>query len=211
MRDSYDAAHSLYDEVDEFHELYANAHKLMFKKGVFALSEMRLQLVKVVRALLAVIKTTDTSIPNLLSGFYAHNNVVVIQTTTCKSSGETVSALICGEREDLSFLSFLLHAHQYGQVEKLRKKALPNVHDDLHLKWDPEVLYDEPLRRRIMSATTATITEGPSSFLMVPLVEMRLDRTKIVTQKHTIGNFQFIIDAIPDAYIDYLELFLNLD
>ena len=154
---------------------------------------------------------------------------LVIHTTKCRVSGETASVLICGKREELSFLSFLINTHQYGRVEEARSQGqYPHIHQDLRLKWDPEVLYDIELRNRITSAASVAITGGPSTFVMVPLVEMKLDRTKIITQESSYGvsefltmyfeasltglkNFDVTIDVIPSEYSDFLEAFLGLE
>ena len=91
-----------------------------------------------------------------------------------------------GSVEELSFLSFLIRAHNGEAVESLRDKVyLPQLHQDLRDRWYPEVLHDQELQQRILNACTPTVSQGPFTFAMVPLVEMRLDRTKIMTRKST--------------------------
>ena len=101
-----------------------------------------------------------------------------------QGSDQKVSTLICGEKEELSFLSFLIRAHLHGRCDTLREKAFyPRIHQDLREKWEPEVLFDTGLRERILAAAFPEVTGGPSTFLMIPLVEMHLDRTRVITQK----------------------------
>ena len=118
-----------------------------------------------------------------------HNSSqLVIKTTKCQESGRRVSTLISGRIEDLSFLSSLIRAHAGDLDESLRETVeLPDVHKDLRERWYPEVLYDIELQRRILAASLPKSIKGFSSFVMVPLVEMHLDRTKVITEKSTNG------------------------
>lgn len=97
INDSHDPVNKFFDEVDAFSAKHGEAYRFVKKKNprpkdlhqrvlaktmkvgqrtVFAMAEMRGQLLKVVEAFLTVIQTTDTPTPNLLSKFYEMNNVV---------------------------------------------------------------------------------------------------------------------------------------
>ncbi len=182
---------------------------------VFTMLEMHQQVLKMLETLLLVIRSTDTPTPNLMAQMYELNNVVhrllhfphfclltsikiVIQTVKCRSAHQAVSTLSCGSKEDLAFLRFLMNAYKHNHVEKLRHSyasRCPQIHQDLRKKWKPELLFDAEIQKRVFSATPSSVTDGPSTFIMVPLVEMHLDRTKIVTQQSTNGVSSLISDS----------------
>lgn len=123
----------------------------------------------------------------------------MIQTVKCLTSRQTVSTLTSGPKEILSFLVFLVNAYKHKKVDQLRYAATSRclqIHQDLRQKWKPEVLFDAELQKRIFSAAPSTVTDGPLTFVMVPLVEMHLDRTKVVTQHSTNGVSNCLLVAL---------------